>query len=93
MTRWGLLPQVMPIFLATALYYFESNTRSSSILGFLGAGGIGHLIYDRIKVQRWGEVGALLIIMLVLVAVIDTISRMLKTRLVGDHAVQRPDAH
>ena len=84
--RFAYLPQVAPIFLSNTLYFFESNVRSSSILGFFGAGGLGFVLFDRIGARRWDEVGALLLLLLVTVAVIDALSHHLRRRLAGEGA-------
>ena len=82
--RFGVLPQVMPVMLAQALYFFESNTRSAAILGVVGAGGIGLQIAERIKVRHWDEVAFIIILMVVTVAVIDFISARIRKRLIGN---------
>jgi phosphonate transport system permease protein len=81
--RFGLIPQVMPVMLAQALYFFESNTRSAAILGVVGAGGIGLQIAERIKVRHWDEVLFIILMILVTVAVIDFISARIRQRLIG----------
>lgn len=81
--RFGLIPQVMPVILAQALYYFESNTRSASILGVVGAGGIGLQIAERIKVRHWDEVLFIILMILVTVAAIDFVSARIRARLIG----------
>ncbi len=81
--RFGLLPQVLPVMLAQALYFFESNTRSAAILGVVGAGGIGLQIAERIKVRHWDEVAFIIILMIVTVAAIDWISSRIRQRLIG----------
>ena len=82
-TRFGLLPQVLPVMLAQALYFFESNTRSASILGVVGAGGIGLQIAERIKVRHWDEVAFIILLMIAAVAIIDLISSRIRRRLIG----------
>ena len=82
--RFGILPQVLPVMLAQALYFFESNTRSASILGVVGAGGIGLQIAERIKVRHWDEVAFIILLMVVTVAVIDWLGGTLRRRLIGD---------
>lgn len=81
--RFGLLPQVLPVMLAQALYMFESNTRSATILGVVGAGGIGLQIAERIRVRHWDEVAFIIILMVILVATIDFASGRLRRRLIG----------
>lgn len=81
--RFGLLPQVFPVMLAQYLYQIESNTRSASILGVVGAGGIGLQIAERIKVRYWDEVLFIILLILVMVALIDTLSAWVRRRLIG----------
>ncbi len=81
--RFGILPQVAPVMLAQALYFFESNTRSATILGVVGAGGIGLQIAERIRVRHWDEVAFIIILMIITVAAIDFLSSRLRRRLIG----------
>jgi ABC-type amino acid transport system permease subunit len=81
--RFGILPQVAPIMLGHALYFLESNTRSASILGVVGAGGIGLQIAERIRVRNWDEVAFIIIMMVVMVMAIDWVSQRLRRRLIG----------
>ena len=81
--RFGMLPQILPIYLAQALYAFESNTRSAAILGVVGAGGIGLQIAERIKVRYWDEVCFIIILILITVAVIDRLSAAIRRRFIG----------
>ncbi|MCA3375811.1 MAG: phosphonate ABC transporter, permease protein PhnE [Roseomonas sp.] len=81
--RFGVLPQVAPVMLAQALYFFESNTRSASILGVVGAGGIGLQIAERIRVRHWDEVAFIIILMIITVAAIDWISGRIRRRLIS----------
>ena len=80
--RFGILPQVLPIMLSNVLYMFESNTRSATILGIIGAGGIGFALSDRIRAHRWDEVGFIIIMIIVVVALIDFLSHLLRTRVI-----------
>lgn len=81
--RFGLVPQVLPMILSSTLYMFESNTRSATILGVVGAGGIGFQLSDRIRAHQWEEAAFILLLVLITVAVIDAISRYLRGRLIG----------
>ena len=81
--RFGVLPQVLPVVLAQALYFFESNTRSAAILGVVGAGGIGLQIAERIRVRHWDEVAFIILLMVATVAAIDFLSARLRRRLTG----------
>ena len=76
--RYGLLPQVAPVMLSTVLYEFESNTRSSTILGVVGAGGIGGLIFDRIGANAWPDVWTLIFLVMASVYLIDRLSTRLR---------------
>jgi len=84
--RYGILPQVLPVMLAQALYFFESNTRSASILGVVGAGGIGLQIAERIKVRHWDEVAFIILLMVATVGVIDWLGGKVRRRLIGGRA-------
>jgi phosphonate transport system permease protein len=81
--RFGVLPQVLPVMLAQALYFFESNTRSAAILGVVGAGGIGLQIAERIRVRHWDEVAFIILLMIATVSLIDWISGRIRRRLIG----------
>lgn len=80
--RWGLLPQVLPNILASALYMWESNTRSATILGIVGAGGIGYQLSDRLRVYDWGEASTIILLILVAVYAIDLTSARLRRALI-----------
>jgi phosphonate transport system permease protein len=84
--RFGMLPQVAPMFLSSTLYMFESNVRSATILGIVGAGGIGFQLSDRIRAYQWEEACFILIVILVTVACIDWLSKRLRMRLIGPRA-------
>lgn len=81
--RFGIFPQVWPVILSNTLYFFESNTRSATILGVVGAGGIGKELGDRIRVNNWDEVMFIILMILVTVYVIDIVSRELRLRVIG----------
>lgn len=80
--RFGLIPQVAPVMLSQTLYTFESNTRSATILGVVGAGGIGLALGDRIRLNNWDEAAFIVLLILVTVAVIDSLSRRIRLRLI-----------
>ncbi len=80
--RFGILPQVLPVMLSNALYYFESNTRSATILGIVGAGGIGLQLSDRIRVNNWDEACFIILMILVTVALIDLLSKSIRMRII-----------
>ncbi|MEL6377280.1 MAG: phosphonate ABC transporter, permease protein PhnE [Pseudomonadota bacterium] len=79
--RYGIAPQVTPIFLSQALYYLESNFRNAAILGVVGAGGIGFELEERIRIFAFDEVAYIILLFMVAVAVLDTISGHLRAKL------------
>jgi phosphonate transport system permease protein len=81
--RWGLLPQVFPIMISQVLYMVESNTRSATIIGIVGAGGIGLHLADAIRLNEWPQVAFLVLMILVVVALIDALSGRLRFALIG----------
>jgi phosphonate transport system permease protein len=81
--RFGLVPQVLPVLLSQVLYYFESNTRSATIIGIVGAGGIGLHLSEQIRTLEWQHVSFLILMILVTVAVIDAISARLRLVIIG----------
>jgi phosphonate transport system permease protein len=81
--RFGLLPQVLPIFASQALYFFESNTRSATIIGIVGAGGIGLYLSEMIRVLEWQQAAFLILMVLITVAAIDVVSRRLRSAIMG----------
>ena len=81
--RFGIIPQVLPVFASQVLYFFESNTRSATIIGIVGAGGIGLHLSEQISVLEWQQVSFLILMVLVTVAVIDQISHRLRAAIMG----------
>ena len=81
--RFGIVPQVLPIFASQILYFFESNTRSATIIGIVGAGGIGLYLSEEIRVLEWQRAAFLILMVLVTVAIIDQISQRLRAAIVG----------
>jgi len=92
--RFGILPQVLPVMLSSALYVFESNTRSATILGIVGAGGIGFFLSDRIRTMNWEEASFIILLILVTVYLIDALSKWLRIRLIrGGASIASPAPH
>jgi phosphonate transport system permease protein len=85
--RFGLLPQVLPIIAGQILYYFESNVRSATIIGIVGAGGIGLQLSEQIRTYDFDQVAFAVIMILVTVAAIDWISSKLRFAIIGRRAV------
>jgi phosphonate transport system permease protein len=85
--RFGLMPQVLPVIAGQVLYFIESNTRSATIIGIVGAGGIGLQLAEQIRVLEWQKVSFLILMILVAVAVIDWISNKLRFAIIGRRAI------
>lgn len=68
---WAVIPQMLPILVSQSLLRFESNVRSASVLGLVGAGGIGFLIDAKLKAYQFREVATMMILIIIVVAVID----------------------
>ncbi|MBX3574746.1 MAG: phosphonate ABC transporter, permease protein PhnE [Mesorhizobium sp.] len=82
--RYGVVPQVLPVFLSQSLYFWESNTRSATILGAVGAGGIGLKLWEAIRTNSdWENVAYMVILILIVVFVFDNISTALRQRLIS----------
>jgi phosphonate transport system permease protein len=81
--RFALVPQVFPVIASQVLYYFESNTRSATIIGIVGAGGIGLHLAEQIRVLEWNVVAFLVLMILVAVALIDWVSTRLRFAIIG----------
>jgi phosphonate transport system permease protein len=85
--RFGLMPQVLPVIAGQVLYFIESNTRSATIIGIVGAGGIGLQLAEQIRVLEWQKVSFLILMILVAVAAIDWISGKLRFAIIGQRAI------
>ncbi|CAD7033158.1 phosphonate ABC transporter, permease protein PhnE [Pseudorhizobium endolithicum] len=82
--RYGVVPQVMPVFVSQALYFWESNTRSATIIGAVGAGGIGLKLWEAMRTNSdWENVAYMVLLILLVVFLFDGISNALRSRLVG----------
>jgi phosphonate transport system permease protein len=81
--RFGILPQILPVFASQLLYFIESNTRSATIIGIVGAGGIGMHLSEQIRVLEWQQAAFIILMVLVTVAIIDAISRALRRAIAG----------
>ncbi|MEO1131879.1 MAG: phosphonate ABC transporter, permease protein PhnE [Cyanobacteria bacterium J06639_1] len=78
---FGVIPQVMPLWASFTLYRFESNVRSASVLGIVGAGGIGVSLYQSFNAFEYQRVCAILIILIVATGLVDTLSSQIRKRL------------
>ena len=81
--RFGALPQTMSNFVSYALLRFEINVRSATVMGFVGAGGIGVDLVEAIRKFYYSDVSAILILIIITVSVIDTVTGHVRHRLIG----------
>lgn len=85
--RFGLIPQVLPVIASQVLYYIESNTRSSTIIGIVGAGGIGLHLAETIRTLEWQQVSFLILLILAAVTAIDFLSNKLRFAVIGKRTI------
>jgi len=78
---WGVIPQVAPLWTSYALYRFESNSRSATVLGLIGAGGIGQLLFDSLNGFAYQRTAAIVIVIIAAVTLIDMLSQAIRSRL------------
>jgi phosphonate transport system permease protein len=76
--RFGILPQVLPNFLSYVLLRFEINVRGATVIGFVGAGGIGQELYSVISFNYYQEIGAIIVLIVLTVSAIDLTSERLR---------------
>lgn len=81
--RYAVMPQSLPVILSIVLYNFASNARSGTILGIVGAGGIGFLLADRIHAYRWPEAWTIIFLIVATIYFIDLFSAWLRGRIIG----------
>ncbi len=82
--RYGVVPQVLPVIASQALYHWESNTRSATIIGAMGAGGIGLKLLEAMRTnQDWENVAYMVLLILGVVYIFDGLSTWLRRRLIA----------
>ena len=85
--RYGVVPQVLPVFISQSLYFWESNTRSATVIGAVGAGGIGLKLLEAMGTNAdWDKVAYMVLLILAVVFIFDNISNALRSRLIGPRA-------
>lgn len=85
--RFGVIPQILPVFVSQTLYYLESNIRSATVIGALGAGGIGLKLVQAIQTHKdWENVMYLIVMTLIVVVTMDIASGWVRRKLIGDEA-------
>jgi phosphonate transport system permease protein len=80
--RFGVIPQVLPLFLSYVLYRLETNIRAATVLGFVGAGGIGFYLQTYLRMIDYRAASTVLLVTVAMVMVVDAISSRLRDRLV-----------
>lgn len=75
---YGVIPQVMPLWVSYSLYRFESNVRSASVIGLVGAGGIGQILWEIIRAFQFQQTLAIMLVIVVAVTLIDAASQQLR---------------
>jgi phosphonate transport system permease protein len=86
--RFGVIPQILPVLVSQSLYYLESNTRSATVIGALGAGGIGLMLVETMRTARdWENVAYIILLIVLLVTAMDGLSQLLRRRLIEGRAV------
>lgn len=81
--RWGVIPQVLPELTSLVMYRFEINIRASSVLGLIGAGGIGSTLAQSLRFKQWEVAGLALIIVVLGTIAVDTVSGIIRRRIVA----------
>ena len=81
--RFGVLPQVMPNYLSYTFWRIELNVRSATIVGFVGAGGIGHDLFTSIQLLYFSDAGAILLIVVATIMLIDMLSEKFRHSAIG----------
>lgn len=79
---YGVIPQVMPLWVSYSLYRFESNVRSASVVGMVGAGGIGVILYEVIRSFQYAQTSAVMLIIIAFVTIIDLVSARIRKALI-----------
>jgi len=79
---FGIIPQVLPMWISFTLYRFETNVRSAAVLGIVGAGGIGMILWEMLRGFYYAETAAVMLIVILSVSIIDIISQRLRAMLV-----------
>ncbi len=85
--RFAVLPQVLPNFASYTFWRIELNVRSATIVGFVGAGGIGHDLFTAIQLLEFADAGAILVIIITTIMLIDMLSERFRHHLIGKDAL------
>ncbi len=85
--RFGILPQLLPVLLSQVLYAFESNTRSASIIGIVGAGGIGLILSEQIRTLELQQMAFVILLIWATVSLIDFCCARIRFSIIGVRAL------
>lgn len=80
--RWGVIPQVLPEIVGFWLYRFEINLRAGVVLGMVGAGGVGAVLFNTLSYRRWDKAGMTIIVIVIATILIDQASGWLRRRII-----------
>ncbi|HEX4918152.1 MAG TPA: phosphonate ABC transporter, permease protein PhnE [Limnobacter sp.] len=78
---WSVWPSVLPQWVSSHLYIWEYNIRDSTILGIIGAGGLGLLISESVSLFQWGRLSSILLVVVLMVSLFDALSRRIRSAL------------
>ena len=82
--RYGVVPQIVPVIVSQTLYQWESNVRGATIIGAVGAGGIGLKLWEAMRTNsNWENVAYMVVLIFLVVYMFDNLSNFLRTRLIG----------
>ena len=87
--RFAVLPQVMPNYLSYTFWRLELNVRSATIVGFVGAGGIGHDLFTSVQLLYFSDAGAILLIIVATIMLIDVLSESFRHSAIGKASFAR----
>jgi phosphonate transport system permease protein len=79
---YGVIPQVLPLWIGFTLYRFESNVRSATVLGLVGGGGIGMTFNETMRSFEYAQAGAILVIVVITVSLLDILSQRIRARFI-----------
>lgn len=79
--RYAVIPEILPTYLSTSLFNFEGNLRYASILGYVGAGGLGIILNEQLGWREYGNVGMILVVLVISVGIIEMISEYARKKL------------
>ncbi len=79
---YAVVPQALPLLISYSIVYFESNVRHATILGYVGAGGVGYKLFEYMGYSAYPKVFGTAIVLVVAVTILDTLSNSLRQRFI-----------